>query len=70
MTQTSTDTYIQKQVFVFQNSPSQQVREDALWRLASHADLIPPGIQTLEGAARTAVIDWLYELGYLVDREG
>ena len=64
------DTYIQKQVSLYQNSPYQQVREDALWRIASHADLIPPGVQSIAGAVRTAVLDWLYDHGYLVDSEG
>ncbi len=64
------DRYLQKQVSLYQNSPYQKVREDALWRIASHADLIPPGVQSIAGAAQTAVIDWLYDNGYLVDSEG
>jgi hypothetical protein len=64
------DPYVQKQVSVYQSSPYQRVREDALWRIASHADLIPPGVQSIAGAVRTAVIDWLCDQGYLVDSEG
>lgn len=62
--------YIQKQVAIFTGFYSEKLKENALWRIASHADLIPPGVQELSGAARTETIDWLYENGYLIDSEG
>lgn len=64
----TSDQYITKQV-AFMSSPQQAVRDDALYRIASYLDFIPPGIDELRPAIREMTLQWLYGHGYLVDEE-
>ncbi|NJO73318.1 MAG: hypothetical protein HC833_05835 [Leptolyngbyaceae cyanobacterium RM1_406_9] len=57
--------YIRTQVSFHLCAPTAAAREEALYRIASHVDLVPALGQALSPQERQRAIGWLYENGYL-----
>jgi hypothetical protein len=53
-----TPDYVQRQVNYYNQSISPSARADALWRIASHADLFDPQV---DGPLSTTQADWVIE---------
>ena len=58
--------YLQRQVNLYQNDRNPRVRDDALWRVASSADLIRGDVQQLDEETKQKTIDWLRQQGFRV----
>lgn len=50
--------YILKQISHYRNTAYQQGKDDALYRIATHADLIRPG-EDINTSNRTRILLWL-----------
>lgn len=57
--------YIRTQVSSHLCAPTAAAPEEALYRIASHANLVPAWGQTLSPQERQRAIGWLFENGYL-----
>jgi hypothetical protein len=65
-----TPDYVQRQVTHYNRSISPSGRADALWRIASHADLFDPQVDgPLSGTETDWVIEWLELEGFEVARD-
>ncbi len=59
--------YIAKQVRYYNQSISPSARADALWRIASNADLFKPQVNgPLSVVQKTQVLGWLASQGFAV----
>jgi hypothetical protein len=59
--------YIAKQVRYYNQSISPSARADALWRIASNADLFKPQVNgPLSAVQKTQVLGWLASQGFAV----
>jgi hypothetical protein len=62
--------YIAKQVRYYNQSISPSARADALWRIASHADLFEPQVNgPLSDGQMDYVLDWLNRQGYAIAQD-
>jgi hypothetical protein len=59
------DQYIRLQVSFHLCAPTAAAREEALYRIASHIDLVPALGQDLSPQERQKTLGWLFDNGYL-----
>ncbi|NJN89439.1 MAG: hypothetical protein HC840_13065 [Leptolyngbyaceae cyanobacterium RM2_2_4] len=57
--------YIRTQVSFHLCAPTAAAREDALYRIATHIELVPCTGHSLEPHERQKTLGWLYDNGYL-----